>query len=48
MKLYRHYFEVLIEVKLDFFMDERFSYFKDEDKTQINSLLSEYSELYYC
>lgn len=47
MKLYRHYFEILIDVKLDFYSDERMVYFKDGDKGQINALLSEYAERYY-
>lgn len=47
MKLFRRFFEVLIELKLDFYSDERMVYFKDEDKGQINALLSEYAERYY-
>lgn len=43
MKLYRKYFEILI----DFYVDCFITYFLDYDKSQINALLSEYSELYH-
>lgn len=50
MKLYREYFEILIGVKIAYYAFEMFNYinyFKDDDKGQINALLSEYAERYY-